>query len=318
MFLCLIFQSEKGFQDHCDDRPDDQTDDADTFETEIHGEQGQQRMQTDLCAKDFWLQNLSHDLNDAIECHISDSKEGIPRQKMDDRSWPEDETAAEEGQGVDDGDDDTQQDGIRGAHHQHGDNRNGEGEAHQDELGFNVAPDRRLQFFFCGIDGKTQQRCNVFLIFSADEVSVFGEEVSGDQCYEESDEEVGYAANGTTTAAFGQQRKERTCSIILELEERCLQFRRQFCAEGIELVPEFLQPYFKDVYIVGKVFRNILNFMNDTVSRPEPQKPQKGKQNQNTQESADAAGNTVLLQFISQWIEQQAHQPADDKGQENR
>ena len=34
----------------------------------------------------------------------------------------------------------------------------------------------------------------MFLIFSADEIVVFGEELSGDQCYKESDKEIGYTA----------------------------------------------------------------------------------------------------------------------------
>ena len=38
VFLCLIFQSEKCFQNYGDDRPDGETDDANALEAKVHGE----------------------------------------------------------------------------------------------------------------------------------------------------------------------------------------------------------------------------------------------------------------------------------------
>ena len=150
-------------------------------------------MQTDLCAEDLWLQDLAHDLNDAIQCHIPDGKEGIPSQQMDDRPGPKDEAAAEKGQGIDDGNEDTQKERIGGLHHQHSDDGNGEGEAHQDELGFDLAPAGGFQLIFGCVYRKSQQRCQMFLIHFVDEITVFGKKVGGDQCHEEGNEEIGNA-----------------------------------------------------------------------------------------------------------------------------
>ena len=44
VFLFLFFQLEECFQNYSDDGADDEADNADTLKTEIHGEQGQQRV----------------------------------------------------------------------------------------------------------------------------------------------------------------------------------------------------------------------------------------------------------------------------------
>ena len=190
---------------------------------------------------------------------------------MDDCPGPEDKTAAEEGQGVDDGDDDTQKQGIGRFHHQHTDDGNGEGKAHQDELGFDIAPDGGLQFCFCGAYGNAQQGCQMFLIYTADKVTVFGKEVGGDQRNEEGDEEIGYAAQCTAAAALRDQGKQNACGIILKFQKRCLQFYREFPAEGIELFPEFLHLYLEQIHIVRQIFGKIPCLMQDAVAGPEAQ-----------------------------------------------
>ena len=71
-------------------------------------------MQTNLCAKNFWLHNLSHDLYGGIDDHIANGKFGRAKNQMDHRSRPKNESAAKEWQSVDDGDNDAEQQRIRG------------------------------------------------------------------------------------------------------------------------------------------------------------------------------------------------------------
>lgn len=315
--IWLFFHLEKGFQNNGNDGPDNQPQYTNAFEAEIHGKQRQQGMQTNLCSENLGLENLSHDLNDAVQCQIADGKEGIPCQKMDESTRPEDETTAEEGQCINDGNEDTQQKRIWRVHHQHTDEGDGKGKAHEDELGFDITPDGGLQLLFGCMDRKPQQRCDMLLINAADEITVFSEEISGNQRNEKGDEKAGYAADGTAAAALGQERKEHTGCIILELQKGSLQLEGKLCTKSIEQLPEILQTSLKNIYIQRKMIGTILDAVDNTRPRPESQAAKNSKQQQHTQQGRNAPGNMIWLQFIRKGIEQKAHQPADDKGQKD-
>ena len=100
---CLSFsQAEKRPQYHRDDRAQQKPPYADAAEPKIHGKQRQKRVQTNLCPKYPWLQNLPHHLNDAVNDQIAQSKKRPSHNQMEHRAGPEDKAAAEKGQGIDD------------------------------------------------------------------------------------------------------------------------------------------------------------------------------------------------------------------------
>ena len=85
-------------------------------------------------------------MDDAIKCQIADGKEGISSGEEINCARPEDEPAAEEGQGIDNGNQNTQQQRMRRMQHQHPDESDDKNKAHQNQLRFKIAQDRSLQF----------------------------------------------------------------------------------------------------------------------------------------------------------------------------
>ena len=138
---CFFFPGlEICLKHHGNDRPQKQTPETDAFIAEVHGKQCQKRMQTNLCAKNFWLHNLSHDLYGGIDDHIANGKFGRAKNQMDHRSRPKNESAAKEWQSVNDGDNDAEQQRKRRTQHQQANECDGKSIDHQNQLCFDIGP----------------------------------------------------------------------------------------------------------------------------------------------------------------------------------
>ena len=284
LFLCgwrFFTGLEVCLQHHSDDRPQKQTPEADAFIAEVHGKQRQQWMQTNLCTKDFWLHDLPHDLHGGVNDHIANGKLGRAKNQMDDGSRPENETAAKERQGINDGDDDAEQQCEWRTQHHKADECDGKGVNHQNQLCFDIAPYGCFQIPLCIMDGCAEQRKDIFFIKAANEGCVFCEEIGGQQRNEHTQQKIRYGSQGRRTCAL-YQRKQYGGQIAPQLFggilNEILQRVRQYHQQAVQLCPKTIQCILNQKHVLRHKPQERLCLCGDTVAnegnkkRNEPQK----------------------------------------------
>lgn len=259
-----------------------------------------------MCAKDFRLQNLPHDLNDAIERQIAEGEEGIPSGEEENCAGPKNKPTAEEGQGINDGNQNAQQQRMGRTEYQHTDKGNDENKPHQNQLRFHIAPDGGLQLLLCGMDGKPKQRCNMDFVLPANQIPILCEEISGNQCHKEGNEEAGNTAKLARCAALRDEREQKARGIGLQTIKEGLQTLGQLPGEGVKFCPEMGKPRFHKADVLRQVFRNLLQLCHDACAAPKAEQPQKGKQQQNAEQGTDATGDMKFLQTVCQRVKQKA------------
>lgn len=271
-FLCggwFFAGLEVCLQHDCNDRTQKQTPEADAFIAEVHGKQCQQRVQTNLCTKDFWLHDLPHDLHGGVNDHITNGKLGRAKNQMDDCTRPENESAAKERQGINDGNDDTEQQCEGRTQYHKTDECDGKGINHQNQLCFDIAPYGCFQIPLCIMDGCAEQGKHIFFIKAANKDRVFCEEIRGQQCNEHTQQKIRYGSQGRRTCALyqgkqygGQIAPQLLCGVLNEILQRVRQYHQQ----TVQLCPKPIQCVLNQEHVLGHEPQERLCLCGDAVA----------------------------------------------------